>query len=164
MLKRLFFSLSIVFVYSLLCTSVHGNDRSLRDQPQLYTNQDIERYKTPSEVATTAAKSAPQEDREEGREVKKQRIREDHEKDYWCKKASAYKEKIEKAGETVKEMEKKLSEEKSKSLRTSKKNTPLQKRLVKARKQVTAAEKDLDDLEHEAHRKGIPPGWLRCQL
>ena len=64
----------------------------------------------------------------------------------------------------MKEMEKKLSEEKSKSLRTSKKNTPLQKRLVKARKQVTAAEKDLDDLEHVAHRKGIPPGWLRCQI
>jgi len=161
MLKRLFFSLSIVFIYSLLCTSVHGDDRSLRDQPQLYTNQDIERYKTPSEVATTAAKSAPQ---EEDREDKKQRIREDHEKDYWCKKASSYKEKIEKADEAVKEIEKKLSEEKSESLRTSKKNTPLQKRLVKARKQVTAAEKDLDDLEHEAHRKGIPPGWLRCQI
>jgi len=164
MLKRLFFSLSIVFFCSLLCASVHGGDGSVRDQPQLYTNQDIERYKTPSEVAKTAAKSAPREDREEDREDKKQRIREDHEKEYWCKKASACKEKIEKADEAVKEIEKELSEEKSKSLRTSKKNKPLQKRLDKARKQVTAAEKDLDDLEHEAHRKGIPPGWLRCQI
>jgi hypothetical protein len=29
---------------------------------------------------------------------------------------------------------------------------------------LKAEEQELNDLENEAHRKGVPPGWLRCQF
>jgi DNA repair exonuclease SbcCD ATPase subunit len=163
MFKRSFLSLAVVFFCSLLCTAANGADTSAQDQPQLYTNQDIEKYKNPSVSGPMDTKTVFQEDRGEALKDKNKRILEEHEKDFWCKKASAYKKKIEKADEDLKAIEKKLSAENDKSLHAGKKSTELQKRLEKAKKRVQDAEADLDDLEHEAHRKGVPPGWLRCQ-
>ena len=51
-----------------------------------------------------------------------------------------------------------------KSLSTSKKVNTLQSRLKKAKDHKSSTERDLKDIENEAHRKGIPPGWLRCQF
>ena len=163
MLKRLCFLLSVFLVNSMCCTAVNGEDKPVQGQPQLFTNQDIEKYKGPSEAKTTDTKTVSREDREEVRNDKNQSIREDQEKEYWCKKASAYKKKIKKADDDVKETEKKISEENNKSLHAGKKTALLQKRLEKARKKVEYAEADLGELEDEAHRKGVPPGWLRCQ-
>jgi chromosome segregation ATPase len=147
----------------MCCTAVNGEDKSVQGQPQLFTNRDIEKYKGPSEAKTTDTKTVLREDREKVRNDKNQSIREDQEKEYWCKKASAYKKKIKKADDDVKETEKKISEESSKSLHAGKKTALLQKRLEKARKKVEDAEADLGELEDEAHIKGVPPGWLRCQ-
>ena len=164
MVKRPFLFPAVFFVCSLLCTAVNGADTSVQDQPQLYTNQDIEKYKIPSVPGTTDRKAVFQEDRGEALNDRKNRSMEDHDKEYWCKKASAHKKKIEKADEDMKEIEKELFAENSKSLHAGKKSTALQKRFEKAKKRVKDAEADLDDLEHEAHRKGVPPGWLRCQF
>ena len=163
MIKGLCFLFSIFLVNSICCTAVNGDDKPAQGQPQLFTNQDIEKYKDPSDSKTTDTKTVLKEDREEFRNDKNQSIREDQEKEYWCKKASAYKKKIKKADDDVKETEKKISEENNKSLHAGKKTALLQKRLEKARKKVEYAEADLGELEDEAHRKGVPPGWLRCQ-
>ena len=163
MLKRLCLLFSIFLVNSMCCTAVNGEDKSVQGQPQLFTNQDIEKYKGPSEAKTTDTKTISREDIEKVRNDKNQSIREDQEKEYWCKKASAYKKKIKKADDDVKETEKEISQENNKSLHANKKTAQLQKKLEKARKKVEYAEADLGELEDEAHRKGVPPGWLRCQ-
>ena len=163
MLKSLCLLFSIFLVNSICCTAVNGDDKSEQGQPQLFTNQDIEKYKDPSEAKTTDAKTVLREDREESLKDKKKSIAEEHEMEYWCKRASAYKKKIKKADEDVKETEEKISEESGKGLHAGKKTSLLQKRLEKARKKVQDAGEDLGELEDEAHRKGVPPGWLRCQ-
>jgi len=163
MRKRLCFLFTVFLVNSICCTAVNGAESSVENQPQIFTNQDIEKYKGPSEVKTTDTKTVSREDMEKVRNDKNQNIREDQEKEYWCKKASAYKKKIKKADDDVKETEKEISEEGSKGVHGGKKTALLQKRLEKARKKVEYAEADLGELEDEAHRKGVPPGWLRCQ-
>jgi len=163
MFKRLCLLFSIFLVNSICCTAVNGEEKSAQEQPQLFTNQDIEKYKVPSEAKTTDTKTVLREDRGEVRDNKNQSISEDQEKEYWCKKASTYKKKIKKADDDVRETEKKIYEESSKSLHASKKNEQLQKRLEKAREKIKDAEADLGELEDEAHRKDVPPGWLRCQ-
>ena len=159
--RRLFPALAVVLLYPLFCISASVAAGSEQDQPQLFTNQDLGKYKSSSVSGTTETVS--REDRGAYLKDKKERIMEEREMEYWCKKASAYKKKIEKADEDVKEIEKELSGEKSMNLHAGKKNTRLQKRLEKAKEQVRDAEAALDELEHEAHRKGVPPGWLRCQ-
>jgi DNA repair exonuclease SbcCD ATPase subunit len=163
MRNTLFPALAFILAYSLFCSPVSGADTSVQDQPQSFTNQDLGKYNNTSGSGTKDTKTVFQEDREEALNNRKKRAMEEHEQGYWCKKASAFRKKIEKAGVDVKEIEKELSEENGKSLHSGKKNTKLQKRLEKAKKLVKDAEADLDDLEHEAHRKGVPPGWLRCQ-
>ena len=163
MIKGLCFLFSIFLVNSICCTAVNGEDLSAQGQPQLFTNQDIEKYKGPSDAKTMDTKTVLREDREEVRNNKKKSIREDQEKEYWCKKASACKKKIKIADDDVKETENKISEESRKSLHADKKTALLQKRLEKARKKVEYAKADLGELEDEAHRNGVPPGWLRCQ-
>jgi len=163
MSNRLFLFIYVVFVFSMFAAPVNGAESSAQGQPQVFTNQDIEKYKGSSDDQTTDAKTVLREDREKVRNDKNQNIREDQEKEYWCKKASAYKKKIKKADDDVKEAEWEISEESSKGLHAGKKTVLLQKRLEKARKKVEYAEADLGELEDEAHRKGVPPGWLRCQ-
>ena len=163
MLKRLCFLFSIFLVNSICCTSVNGAESSVQEQPQLFTNQDIEKYKGPSDSRTGDTKTVFKEDREEVWKNKNQSIREDREKEDWCKKASAYKKKIKKADDDVKEAEREIAQEGSKGPQGGKKTAQLQKKLEKARKKVEYAEADLGELEDEAHRKGVPPGWLRCQ-
>jgi len=148
----------------MCCTAVNGAERSVEEQPQIFTNQDIEKYKERSEAkATTDTKTVSRDDMERARNDEKQSIREDREKEYWCKKASAYKKKIKKADDDVKETEREIAQESSKGTNRGKKTAQLQKKLEKAHKIVEYAEADLGELEDEAHRKGVPPGWLRCQ-
>jgi uncharacterized protein (DUF3084 family) len=93
--------------------------------------------------------------------------KEKEDKEYWCKKAAQHRKKIEKAQEEIKEAEKKLSETENIGLQDAKKkknHKQAQKNLDRAKKQLKDSEKELRELEDEAHRKGIPPGWLRCQF
>lgn len=163
MYNRLMVFLFVIIVFSLFPAPVKCAD-PVGDKPRVFTNEDIEKYKSPSDSITTDTKTVLQEDREESRKSKNQRIKEEREMEFWCKKASAYKKKIKEADEDVKEIEKELSEEGSKSSASSKKIALRQKKLDKATKRLKGAEADLGELEDEAHRKGIKPGWLRCQL
>jgi hypothetical protein len=81
---------------------VSGADTSVKDQPQLFTNQDLGKYNNPSGSGSKDTKTVFQEDREEYLKDKKKRIMEEHEQEFWCKKASAFRKKIGKAGEDVK--------------------------------------------------------------
>ncbi len=154
---------AMVFMFLLFSAAAHGDDRSVEEQPRVFTNQDIKQYQLSSDAKTKPEKGAFQEDPAERRRNEAQRINEEQEMEYWCKKASAYKKKIEKAEEDVKEIEGEIAEKNSKSIRTGKKSSSLEKSLEKAMKRLKDSEQDLADLEQEAHRKGAKPGWLRCQ-
>jgi len=71
MLKRLCFLLSVFLVNSMCCTAVNGEDKPVQGQPQLFTNQDIEKYKGPSEAKTTDTKTVLRESKYQGRSGKR---------------------------------------------------------------------------------------------
>jgi hypothetical protein len=150
-----------VYVSALLCAPTGADDRSSREQPRLFTNQDIGHHEIPPEENTP--KNILPADRDE-KKNQRQRLIEEHEMGYWCKKASAYRERIDYADGAVKEIEEEISEEGRKSSRSSKQTAQLQKKLEQAKKLFRGSEADLDELEQEAHRRGVNPGWLRCQL
>jgi chromosome segregation ATPase len=163
MFKRLCFLFTVFLVNSMCCSAVNGAEGSVEEHPQIFTNQDIEKYKGPSEAKTSDARAVSKEDAEKAQNDKNQSIWEDQEKEYWCKKASAYKKKIKKADDDVKETEGEIVQGSSKGSHGGKKTSQLQKKLEKSRKKVEYAEAGLGELEDEAHRKGVPPGWPRCQ-
>jgi len=159
----------------MFCSSANCDDRPAQDQPQLFTNEDIKKYQTPSDSETVSETvtepPASQEGRKVGRKDKKQQSykdkkqqTEEHEMEYWCNKATACNRKIEEEKEAIKELEDEVHEAKTKSSYSHKKNAALEKKIESAKKRLRKAEDELNDLETEAHRKGAKPGWLRCQI
>lgn len=121
-----------------------------------FTNKDIEQYKTPSDSKSYIKINASPSEKKE----KAQKAKVNAEKEYWCKKATKYKDIVNRKSETVAELEKELADEKH----TDKKKKAIAKKIALAKRQLKYAERDLGNLEDEAHRKGVPPGWLRCQF
>lgn len=159
--------LAIVCAIGFLPVNAVCENTAQKELP-VFTNQDIEKYRNPSDTKKTATKT----DRTSEKSEKSQKIKEEREQEYWCKKATQYNRKIEMLQDEVKEREKELSDlkdplsqgtpGKKKSIERNIKST--QKKLDGARKRLKYAEKDLAEIEDEAHRKDIPPGWLRCQF
>ncbi|MBI5848577.1 MAG: hypothetical protein HZB31_11660 [Nitrospirae bacterium] len=130
------------------------------EKPLLFTNDDIDKYRKSSDnKPQEQGKISPSAKKDEGTKARGKQ-----EQEYWCKRAAVAKRKIEKAEREVKEQEEEISRERSKSVHTSRKMNTLQSRLKKAKDHLSSAEGDLTDIENEAHRKSIPPGWLRCQF
>jgi chromosome segregation ATPase len=168
---RLLWLLSAVFVCSILYSPANCADSTAQDQPQLYTNEDIAKYQTPSDTVTASEQPASEEDGKVSRKDKKQYTNKDkkqqteeHEMEYWCGKAKTCNQKIEDGREAIKEIENEIFEAKTKGRSNHEKLAALEKKLATAKKRLRKAEKDLTDLENEAHRKGAKPGWLRCQI
>jgi hypothetical protein len=162
MTGNLFSFCSVFFFAQLFCTAVSGNDGSVQNQQRFFTNQDLEQYKFTSDYRSEMKndfQAVP--DEKAGR---RERILKEREKEYWCKKGSEAKKKIEKAEHSVALIEKEISIGESKTLKDGRKDQRLKKDLKKAGRQLTDAKVELDEIENEAHRKGVPPGWLRCQI
>lgn len=155
MLSKFLLVLMMVSVIGLFPVNALGEDNTGQKEVPVFTNQDIEKYKKSSDSKPPVAKV----DKTEEKRERSQEIKEEHEKEYWCKKATQYKRKIEKEQDEVSEIEKELSADIG-----HKKKTALEKKLKNSRKKLKYAEKDLAELEDEAHRGKIPPGWLRCQF
>ena len=164
MSKKLFLFVYVVFVYSIFAVPVNGAESSAQEQPQIFTNQDIEKYSSPSDAKTTDTKTVFQEDRNESVKDRKKRSAEEHEMEYWCERATVCNRKIEDEKEAIKEIEDEIFEAKTKGRNSQKTVAALDKKLVSAKKRLKKAEGDLNTLENEAHRKGALPGWLRCQI
>jgi hypothetical protein len=157
--------LSLALVAALLFVSAGAG--FCEEKPLLFTNDDIEKYRQPSDNKPQEQKPQQQQKKTvpsaKKDEDKKNQGKQGQE--YWCKRTTAAMRKIEKAAQDVREREEEISREQSKNGHTSrKKNTTLQGKLKKAKDHLSSAERDLSDIEHEAHRKSIPPGWLRCQF
>jgi hypothetical protein len=135
------------------------------------TNKDLEKYR--GQEVKTAEKPSRHKDAKSGSADK---AKEQKEQEQWCKRATALQRKVEKAKDAVADAEKKLaalqkddvpggSLKNKRSSKTAKKTiNDSERKLQKSRKELSYTERDLSNLEQEAQRKGIPPGWLRCQF
>ncbi|MBF0558568.1 MAG: hypothetical protein HQL08_07280 [Nitrospirae bacterium] len=98
-------------------------------------------------------------------------IKEQQDKEYWCKRAAYYKKRIEKAQYEVDKEDELLSElTDAGSLETGadkkyidKKIAKTQDKLVSAQKLLKDRQRDLARLEDEARTKKIPAEWLQCR-
>ena len=148
--------LAVLLIAGLLPVPAMGEDNPAQEEAPYFSNEDIEQYKMPSDNKSRDARATKTDDREEKAREKKEQL----DRENWCKRANLLKRKIEKAQDEISEAKKELSEE-----NMSRRKVPaLRKKLGKAEKQKEYAERDLSDLEEEAHRKDVPPGWLRCQF
>jgi len=161
--NRAFLLLSVFFVSAILSTPVNGAD-PLQENPRVFTNEDIERYHTSSGAGAADPGALRQEDRDRDRTYRENSLLEEHEMEYWCKKASTCNRRIEREKEAIKEIQDEILDAKTNVRSSRKKNSALEKKLESAKKRLRKAEADLNDLEDEAHRKGAKPGWLRCQI
>lgn len=156
-----FFVLPIICVIGLYSPAVSGDSHQQKESPY-FSNEDLEKYKSPSDNKTPKTRAEAVEKKKKAEKTKEQK-----EKEYWCKRATEYRKEIEKAQEDVEETEKKLAEIEGNPLPGAKSKKALKQlntKLRKSKKKLRNAERDLSDFENEAHRKGIPPGWLRCQF
>jgi hypothetical protein len=155
------------------CTDAHSKEPKDASEPQVFSNKDLENYmlptydKTPGTATNNGLTSGEDDMKRRARE-----IREQDEQEYWCKKASTYTKQIDNSKNNVKDSENALSELTNSLLSAGgRKRKSIEKEINKTeqtlkmdKKRLREKEEDLAELEGEAHRKGIPPGWLRCQF
>jgi|MudIll2142460700_1097286.scaffolds.fasta_scaffold03828_5 DNA polymerase III alpha subunit (gram-positive type) len=132
-----------------------------QEQPPVYSNRDIEEYKLPSDSHPVEIKKR---ETREGRNMDARAAKDNLERERWCKRATAQKKKIEKTQYDVQTTEKALKREEERDFHGTKKSKQLRNKLEQEKRKFAAAEGEMNDIENEAHRKGVPPGWLRCQV
>lgn len=145
-----------VALFAFFSCIMYGQVNAVRAEVPYFTNEDIEKY---GKAGTGSRIEEPG-----GSGMKKEmpaHVRQKKEGEYWCRKAISYRKRIEKEREDVQEAERLFDELKDIK---SKKKKSAERRVEKAKKLLMNAEKDLSEFEDEAHRKEIPPGWLRCQF
>lgn len=156
-------ALKVVHILTICIAALLSTAATAQQNTPYFSNEDIEKYKSPSDYNP----AKPRVYTAETKKKKAEKTKEQKEKEYWCKRATEYRKKIEKAREDVEETEKKLAElegNPSPDAKSKKALKQLNTKLKKSKKHLRNAERDLGDFESEAHRKGIPPGWLRCQF
>ena len=132
-----------------------------QEQPPVYSNRDVEKYKLPSDSRPVETKRR---DTREDRKMDARTAKDNLERERWCKRTTAQKKKIEKAHYDVQTTEEALRREEEKDFHGTKKSRQLQDRLAQEQRRLAVEKEALNDIENEAHRKGVPPGWLRCQV
>ena len=148
--------LPVLIVTLLLTANGWGSEKPVHEEVPYFTNKDIQQYKSPAESNPPVADR----DRRAEKEDRSRKIKEDREKEYWCKKAAPYRKKIDSTRDEIRATENELSE----SSLTLKKKKALRRKLESSKRKLKSSERDLGGLEEEAYRKRIPPGWLRCQF
>jgi hypothetical protein len=124
-----------------------------------FSNKDLERYKSPTDETPAPAT------RQTASKRRTARNDQQREKDYWCSRAQAYQKKIDRAQDKVKDVEQLASDESGgQAFTESRLKKPTRRKYERAKKELKEAERELRYLEEDAHRKDIPPGWLRCQF
>jgi DNA-binding transcriptional MerR regulator len=148
-----------VCILGITAFAAFGAGPTENKEPLYFTNKDIEKYASPADENVSPAAVKPSRKNDGSKDS-----REAQEKEYWCKKTAPCRKKTERVREEIQEIEKEIAENKDRVLSSHKSVNTLRKKLERTKKKLKTAEHDLSDIEEEAHRKGIPPGWLRCQF
>ncbi len=148
----------VIILACLFPGVVRAADPAQQETPT-FSNKDLEKYSNPSDETPVPAA---------GRTIEKIATTgtgEQREKNYWCSKANEYRKKIDRARDEVQDVERLASRENGgEAFAESRLRKPTRKKYEKAKKRLREAERELQYIEDDAHRKDIPPGWLRCQF
>jgi hypothetical protein len=138
------------------------------NNPPVLSNDDLIKYKKTSDNAPSSQPmSLPQEPY-----VRKDDRADQAAYESWCDAGSKYRTRVERTKKEVEKAEEKLKIEKHEyeifKVNKGKLGKPsgylsAERNLENAKMRLVNAEADLSELESQAHRKGIKPGWLRCQ-
>jgi hypothetical protein len=148
----------LIILFSVLPAVASGGGTAEKGTPY-FTNKDIEKYSMPSDRQQEVSEEKHPKTTVHAKETAKEK-----EKEHWCKKASSAKKVMDKKQDRITELEREISERRGRGVSGGKTEKSLQKRLAKAKREHGYAEKNYEEIAEEAHRKGIPPGWLRCQF
>lgn len=156
----LFFA-SVILCAAFMPFNSYAADSS--EEPLSFSNKDLGPYES-SEDRKPRELRPPEPKNSETRKAKAEDFREQREKEYWCKKAAPQRRKIQQLNDEIREKEQDLAEDNAGAAVRHKKTRTLNKSLAKTRKRLKDAEEMFSELADEAHRKGVPMGWLRCQF
>jgi len=142
--------------FSILALSLTA---SIAFAEKVLTNEDLEKFKVAPISKTPTENSSANTG-----EIEVQQNKEDAQ--LWCNRARELKDRISsaKAAHSQAQGEKAEAELNFLRMGSSAARKEASSKLSQAEAAVQAAESALRDLEDDAHRQGIPPGWLRCQF
>lgn len=147
------------FSFSIMPCSAENN-------PPVITNDDLMKYKKPSDNSPVQKQSIPT-------QTYKNQLSERQNQtafDSWCNKGTKYSNEVTKAKNNLDEADKLHRAAKHEHEifvlykgKMGKPNYWSEGNLNNAKNRLRQAKENLSELENEAHRKNIRPGWLRCQ-
>lgn len=134
------------------------------EQSTSYTDRDLNPYRNPADAGSATA-PAPSK-----RMAKKAADSDGKEKESWCLAGTRHAKKIDLAKERVRSADtlvtkrQEEADRKPSDAKARKRLADAQKKQAKEQKKLAQEEAALSALENRAHRKGIPPGWLKCNF
>jgi hypothetical protein len=157
--QKLCFSLLIVL---LSFTYTSGEEKIL-----FYSDQDLQKYQNQADDNSTYNEiSSPEIDTNKASVVKADPNEAPLQK-LWCRKGTHYRKKLDLAKERYEKAKKDFSDKKTLYMYSKVKYctyNSAKSHLRSTEERLSQADRDLRDIENEAHRNAIPPGWLRCQF
>jgi hypothetical protein len=149
---------TFLFIVIAISSQVSAGDT------QVFTNHDLEPYERQYE----SEKKVPVQDKQTGKHSKAYgRVRHVDQQEYWCKRGTVTQEKVDRAKEKLIKAEEYSEEMKSRTFwrgKSKRTGANAERKLEKAKEDLLSAERAYRKTDDEAHRKGIPPGWLRCEF
>ena len=153
-MKKLIMLVSIpVFIGVLFC--YQGNAFAEHTGPGKYNNEDLNKYEAPK----TGEKTVPNVSDKMPDEKKSEDL-EAQDKEAWCRRGTPFIRAISEAQNELDEINSELSEEGQEVLAESRQ----EERRDSAMRKLREAEEALGYLDDEAHAKGVPPGWIKCNF
>ncbi len=137
---------------------------SAAEQPRSYTDSDLQKYRNPADSNRNAV-SSPREKAASGRNLSD---RQDQEKASWCKEGTKRSRMVEQAKHRVSTSEAAVAKKQEEADRkpgdrnAAKRLSDARKKLAKDQEALAREDAELASLETRAYRKGVPPGWLKC--
>jgi hypothetical protein len=154
-MKKLVLLVSIpALIGVLFCYS--GDAFAEHTGPGKYTNEDLNKYETPGSTDVKTAPNVPDKTSNE----KKSDDLETQDRDAWCRRGTPFLRAISEAQDEIDALNSEFSKEGQEVLSESRKEG----RRDSATRKLREAESALSDLEDEAHEKGVPVGWVRCNF
>lgn len=154
-MKKLVILISIpVFIGVLFC--YRGDAFAEHTGPGKYNNEDLNKYET---TGGTEEKTAPNLPDKTSNENKSEDL-ETQDKEEWCRRGAPIIRAISEAQDELEKLNSELYEEGQEVTSEARKEG----RRDSAMRKLNEAEKALSDLEDEAHAKGVPVGWIRCNF
>jgi hypothetical protein len=154
----------LLIVLILASLAFNYQDCAAEDTPRVYTNDDLNR-KSPADVRDSDRRR-PMTETKTNKSHKSASSYDAVNKEKWCKKATGLQNRVDSARKDLEAAKKKKQDAETVNSRKkrAKYAADAGKKVAHAQKTLDYSEKKLSDLEQEAHRKGVPPGWLKCQF